>query len=534
MSLRFARSALLAALAAGLLLAAPAAAKYDPKFRPYQNFMRDFMDWDLGDMNHSFNAAPDERYDFDEGKLKQSAEAGASFLKKHGATLEALLAGYREKVFAPLPTYPPGALAQVNFSTPVVHFRYSRELARGFLCVAAKLFQDGRGRDAWRVIHAAMRFGAALRAGDGDPAALIQVMVGNAILNIASGPFTWQVLGESGFSAGELRGIAAEIAATRAECVPFRKVFEGEYHLGRNTIRDHLFDPRAWAEGDGDRSIWEMLRQVLPDERTRAVEIVLKRYDEIYRRTFAAIDAHTEDPVAAGSELDTIAGEVDRRGSPSLSMILSPVEAVADILMAVVYPNCRRAFVKDRESMLRLEGLRIGCLALAAAREAGEGVVDRAFAAAGTLPADLYAATHPVRIAAREDRVSLYSVGENGVDDGGCRGDDLVLFEIRRGRSRARRPVDACRANLKTLEGAAELHRMEHPGEKTGALPADPVGALVAGNYLKVEPVCPEGGTYAFAGGAFRCTRHGGLSVRVKARLLSTEGRVMSAGTTEA
>lgn len=50
--------------------------------------------------------------------------------------------------------------------------------------------------------------------------------------------------------------------------------------------------------------------------------------------------------------------------------------------------------------------------------------------------------------------------------------------------------LNACRANLRTINGAISMYYAESSG-----YPAD-VAALVP-NYLQAEPTCPDGGTYS-------------------------------------
>jgi type IV pilus assembly protein PilA len=51
----------------------------------------------------------------------------------------------------------------------------------------------------------------------------------------------------------------------------------------------------------------------------------------------------------------------------------------------------------------------------------------------------------------------------------------------------------SCKANQRTIEGAAQTYAASNNGN----LPAT-IGAMVA-NYIKTEPICPVGGFYGYA-----------------------------------
>jgi prepilin-type N-terminal cleavage/methylation domain-containing protein len=66
--------------------------------------------------------------------------------------------------------------------------------------------------------------------------------------------------------------------------------------------------------------------------------------------------------------------------------------------------------------------------------------------------------------------------------------------------ARANAQTGACKANLRTMDGAAQTFNAA-----TGALPAS-IAAMVP-TYIKVMPTCPAGGayTYAVANGTTTC-----------------------------
>lgn len=430
---------LLLALALPLPAAAQDSTKYDlARFRPFRCFAVDLMDWEAGELNHAYNAVPDIRYlkadlSFDDDKLTAAAEAGAAFLKARGGTLEALVGARYDRVLAPPPSFTEADYARVNHATPVVHFRYCRELARGLVCCAAHAFRAGRGEAAWRFLNAAIRFGHAVRGGDGDPPTLIQGMIGIALVNIGAGPFAWQVLGEAELTADQLRTIAGEIDRTLAEWLPFVRIAKSEYHFVANTIRNDLFKPELWAD-QSDRTLGDVMTKIPLESRSRAVELTLARVDSVYDRTFAILDTDEAGMVGAADLLRELGEEVGRRGSPSLAMILSPMEAVGDILLAIAYPNFGRAQIRDAEARMRLVALASGARMLATLRDLksdGLPEEEEARRLLAPLPVDAHTGTREVALALRDGTLLLYSVGENGRDDGGSVTDDLILFALR-------------------------------------------------------------------------------------------------------
>ncbi len=92
----------------------------------------------------------------------------------------------------------------------------------------------------------------------------------------------------------------------------------------------------------------------------------------------------------------------------------------------------------------------------------------------------------------------------------------VVKMSAKERAGKAENPAKSCLRNMKTIEGAFELFMMENSKiEKPVS-----VETLVAKEYLKKSPQCPEGGSYAIecqmkdaAVGSFKvkCSRHGYL-----------------------
>jgi len=92
----------------------------------------------------------------------------------------------------------------------------------------------------------------------------------------------------------------------------------------------------------------------------------------------------------------------------------------------------------------------------------------------------------------------------------------VVKMSAKERAGKAENPAKSCLRNMKTIEGAAELFMMETPKiEKPVS-----VETLVAKEYLKKSPQCPEGGSYsiecrmkdtAVESFKLKCSRHGYL-----------------------
>lgn len=86
-------------------------------------------------------------------------------------------------------------------------------------------------------------------------------------------------------------------------------------------------------------------------------------------------------------------------------------------------------------------------------------------------------------------------------------------------RARTQSVKKACVSNLKTIEGAMELLKIEDPAQEQKVLSSsDGVRELVYLGYLKLKPVCPNNGEYRISKNAdgkfdFACTVHGPLYV---------------------
>lgn len=66
---------------------------------------------------------------------------------------------------------------------------------------------------------------------------------------------------------------------------------------------------------------------------------------------------------------------------------------------------------------------------------------------------------------------------------------------------------NACKANIRTLDGAIEVYKAD---TNTTTNPADLAAAKAAldGDYIKEWPKCPSGADYTYADGSFDCPTH--------------------------
>lgn len=82
--------------------------------------------------------------------------------------------------------------------------------------------------------------------------------------------------------------------------------------------------------------------------------------------------------------------------------------------------------------------------------------------------------------------------------------------------ARASAQTNACKASMRTVEGAIETWRADNPGSAYPTTWGGVTGALVSG-YIKKTPVCPAAGTYSVASGGdsvppvISCSVHGTL-----------------------
>lgn len=393
-----------------------------------------FQDWTVTDVKHAQDSHPaaSDPAAADHGR---AIEHGRVLWERHGATLENLLKRLDEFVMAPLPRFTRDQMDALRVNTPVPDYRYCREIARGLVGMAACQHSAGRDGIAVNLLITGIRAGQIMAVGDGDVPPLITGMIGIAMQKACLNPLLWKSLESGRFSGEHYRQLADVFARMVHDQTPFTTWLDVEHAFARSVIENNLFCENGPSLGElltGNKSDITAFFTAIPvGMKNRAKQQIMAKFDDLFRRQHEMLERHGDDPREFRRVMKALLDELQTRANPSISKIFSPIDALGDILVSIVVPNWNRALEQYQALQLKLEGVRLLCLALAVEAEDGGFPVDLtelARAAGGTLKKDWFSGQAPRYRCDTEAK--LWSVGENLINDGGETDQDLILFQV--------------------------------------------------------------------------------------------------------
>lgn len=352
----------------------------------------------------------------DEAFARNADETGKKIYEAHKAQIDGLISRYKAIINEPIKTvFSENDLAALSAARPNIDFKYTRGLARALMVVAYHLGRAGRPEDAVKLLTIVYRFGQIVAAGDGEPPALITHMIGISVKNVALKTLLGAIMvgaAETGAIKPEFfREYASALARMDSEEMAFIKSIETE---SRMII--HIAEKDIWENPDED--LKKTISKIGPDKVAEAKKVIKDKIARTYEKTFAAYSKYETDLVPLNIEIKAISDKITE-DSKSLSNLIDPFDAVANIILSIAYPNMGRAYEQYLFSRLHARGVYLLARLLAARVPKTPWPADAAEfekASGEKIPADIYT-KKPCAFKKIGGDTLMYSFGPDGRDN---------------------------------------------------------------------------------------------------------------------
>lgn len=424
-------------LTTGLPSGLVAGEAYHANNRPLKCFMKDFCEVD-----DSFNALSQKIKNFhltdDEPKNAEEVRGlGKVFYEKYQGKFDTLLKATDKILAEPLPSFTEEQVEAIRSTTNIIDYRFCRTMAYLFKAVAYHLYKSDKPREATDLLRLCFRFGQIIEAGDGEPPLLLQAMVGISLRNLALEDLPAMIMRSNALPADYLEKVSASFAKMETEGVSFTIPFKLSLAFNINCIQhefDAMLDPKIAA----NRPLIRQVESIKNPDMKRIQGECLRRLTEVQNQATDMLQRNFGNPRRFREEFSSFSRELSRKAEASSATTSSgsidPNEKVADTLASISFPNIGKAFEQWQKGRYKVLGMAAMFKVAASVKNGGvlPKTADALKKVLGTdLPIDLFSdKKDPCVFKNDNGKILLYSVGGNGLDEGGNadHDNDIILF----------------------------------------------------------------------------------------------------------
>jgi len=411
-----------------------------PGQAPLNNFMKVFMNVPAQDLEECLRVSTQ----FDPWPVAEKQAAtldalGKRLFEAHQAVLQPLLARARDLLAEPLPQMSPKQFEDLRSSTPLPDLRFCLGLAQMFRLMAFHRHRAQDDQTALGLLTLSYRFGQIMGAGDGAPPQLIVSLTGLAIRKASWSEPAGTILRQGDLPADTLLQTASLLDQARKEELPFLRTIDTEFKLLQNALKyEMLATPTAGSNpeetfGPPYKAV-DPIRALPPREQKEMVDTILARLEARQKEYQTIANRLPEDFPANRKALEAFVEKAHADAQPGLSSFLDVPGSIANILFSSPLPGFTTFYAQMVEGDLRVHGVVLLCRLMAGLKNGGKMPTDRPTFEAlvgESVPADPFAGPGAFcRVSTGSGTVLLFSVGQDGRDDAGDPGKDLILLRV--------------------------------------------------------------------------------------------------------